>query len=56
MQRRLNMEAPPPSCGEVLGKAVIEILGFVVLILPMAYIYVFTKQYSPYQRWAKSFF
>lgn len=44
------MEAPPPSCGEVVGKAVIEILGFVVLILPMAYIYVFTKQYSPYQR------
>ena len=49
------MEVPAPSCKEVLGKAVIEILGFVVLILPMAYIYVFTKQYSPYQRWAKSF-
>ena len=41
---------PPPSCGEVVTKALIEILGFIVLILPMAYIYVFTKQYEPYHR------
>jgi len=39
-----------PSCTEVIGKAAIEVLGFLLLILPMAYIYVFTKQYDPYQR------
>ena len=42
----------PPSCADVAGKAALEILGFVVLILPMAYIYVFTQQYAPYQRYA----
>ena len=47
------MERPQPSCTEVIGKASLEILGFVLLILPMAYIYVFTKQYKPYHRCSK---
>ena len=45
-----KMERPQPSCTEVIGKASLEILGFVLLILPMAYIYVFTKQFAPYHR------
>jgi len=44
------MGSSAPSCGEVVSKAFLEILGFIVLILPMAYIYVFTKQYEPYHR------
>ena len=45
-----KMGSSAPSCGEVVSKAFLEILGFIVLILPMAYIYVFTKQYEPYHR------
>jgi len=39
-----------PSCGEVLSKAFLEILGLLLLITPMAYIYVFSSHYDPYQR------
>ena len=39
-----------PSCVEVMAKASLEILGLLVLILPMAYVYVFTKNYEPFKR------
>jgi len=39
-----------PSCTEVLAKAFLEILGFLLLISPMAYIYVFASQFHPYHR------
>jgi len=39
-----------PTCKEVLAKAFLEILGFLLLISPMAYIYVFASQFHPYHR------
>jgi phosphatidate phosphatase len=39
-----------PTCKEVLAKALLEILGFILLISPMAYVYVFASQFHPYQR------
>ena len=39
-----------PTCSEVIAKASLELLGLLVLILPMAYVYVFTSDYEPYQR------
>jgi len=46
----LAFERQPPSCTDVLGKATLEMFGFIVLILPMAYVYVFTSNYRPYHR------
>ena len=39
-----------PSCKNVLGKGVLEILCMVLLLMPMAYIYVFSSHYDPFQR------
>lgn len=39
-----------PTCSEVIAKASLELLGLLVLILPMAYVYVFTSDYEPYHR------
>ena len=39
-----------PSCEEVLAKAFLEILGLLLLITPMAYIYVFSSNYDQYHR------
>ena len=44
----MDIEGPP--CSEVVAKASLELVGLVVLILPMAYVYVFTSNYQPYQR------
>merc|ERR1712106_807647 len=41
---------PAPSCKEALPKGFLEILGFLLLISPMAYIYVFASQFHPYHR------
>jgi len=40
----------PPSCLDVSAKASLEILGLLVLIFPMAYVYVISSEYTPYQR------
>ena len=37
-----------PSCKEVIPKGFLEILGLLLLITPMAYIYVFASEYEPY--------
>ena len=39
-----------PSCKEVIPKGFLEILGLILLIMPMAYIYVFASEYEPYHR------
>jgi len=39
-----------PSCEEVLAKACLEVVGLLILITPMAYIYVFSSNYDPYHR------
>jgi len=40
-----------PSCQEVLGKAFLEIFGLLLLLTPMAYIYVFSaSQHDPFHR------
>ena len=38
---------------DVMAKASLEILGLIVLIFPMAYVYVISSEYSPYQRLVK---
>lgn len=35
---------------DVTAKASLEILGLIVLIFPMAYVYVISSEYTPYQR------
>eukprot|EP00090_Calanus_glacialis_P003678 TRINITY_DN12701_c0_g1_i7.p1 TRINITY_DN12701_c0_g1~~TRINITY_DN12701_c0_g1_i7.p1 ORF type:complete len:364 (-),score=63.45 TRINITY_DN12701_c0_g1_i7:393-1484(-) len=45
-----NLMHPGPHCEEVLAKAFLEIIGFLLLISPMAYIYVFASQFHPYHR------
>eukprot|EP00092_Neocalanus_flemingeri_P008740 GFUD01009413.1.p1 GENE.GFUD01009413.1~~GFUD01009413.1.p1 ORF type:complete len:369 (-),score=54.02 GFUD01009413.1:923-2029(-) len=44
-----NMHAGP-SCEEVLAKAFLEIVGLLILITPMAYIYVFASNFEPFHR------
>ena len=44
------MEEPAPPCREVSAKASLEILGLLVLILPMAYVYVFSSNFEPFYR------
>ena len=39
-----------PSCKEVITKGFLEILGLLLLITPMACIYVFASEYEPYHR------
>jgi len=39
-----------PTCAEVLSKAFLEIFGLLLLVTPMAYIYVFSSNYDPYHR------
>ena len=39
-----------PSCKNVLAKGVLDILCMVLLLMPMAYIYVFSSHYDPFQR------
>jgi len=39
-----------PTCEEVLARTFLEIVGLLILISPMAYIYVFSSHYDPYHR------
>lgn len=39
-----------PSCRDVLAKGTLEIIGLFVLLLPMAYIYVFAHPFEPFHR------
>jgi len=39
-----------PTCRDVLARGTLEIFALVVLILPMAYIYVFASPFSPFHR------
>lgn len=39
-----------PTLGVVLGKACLELVGMGLLLLPMAYIYVFTAHFEPFHR------
>eukprot|EP00092_Neocalanus_flemingeri_P037310 GFUD01040633.1.p1 GENE.GFUD01040633.1~~GFUD01040633.1.p1 ORF type:complete len:332 (-),score=65.63 GFUD01040633.1:181-1176(-) len=41
---------PSPDCHDVLAKGCLEIFGLVLLIMPMAYIYVFSSHYDPFHR------
>ena len=45
------MEEEAPTCREVSAKASLEILGLLVLILPMAYVYVFSSNFKPFYRY-----
>ena len=40
----------PPTCQEVLSKGILQITCMLLLIMPMAYIYVFTANFEPYHR------
>ena len=48
-----SMEEPAPTCREVSAKASLEILGLLVLILPMAYVYVFSSNFEPFYRYCE---
>ena len=48
-----NMEEPTPTCREVSAKASLEVLGLLVLILPMAYVYVFSSNFEPFYRYCE---
>jgi len=39
-----------PSCKDVVAKGILEIFCMVLLIMPMAYIYVFSRQFDPFIR------
>jgi len=39
-----------PTCGAVLAKGCLEIFCLVLLLMPMAYIYVFSSHYAPHHR------
>ena len=39
-----------PVFGDALARAILEILGLILLILPMAYIYVIAQPFHPFQR------
>ena len=47
------MEEPAPTCREVSAKASLEIIGLLVLILPMAYVYVFSSNFEPFYRYCE---
>ena len=47
------MEEPTPTCREVSAKASLEVLGLLVLILPMAYVYVFSSNFEPFYRYCE---
>ena len=38
-----RMSSSTPTYGEVVSKTALEILGMFLLVLPLAYIYVFTR-------------
>jgi len=40
----------PPTRRDVLTKSSLEILGLIILILPMAFVYVFSHPYDPFHR------
>ena len=44
------MKFNQPTCQEVLVKASLQIFFMFALVMPMAYIYVLTANYQPYQR------
>lgn len=39
-----------PSFRDVMLKAILEVLGMLILVMPMAYIYVISSHFPPYQR------
>ena len=39
-----------PSCKDVVAKVCLEIFCMVLLIMPMAYIYIFSRQFDPFMR------
>jgi len=45
-----HLEDGTPTCRDVMAKGTLEIFGLFILLLPMAYIYVFAKPYKPYHR------
>jgi len=44
------MSSSAPTYGEVVSKTALEILGMILLVLPLAYIYAFTSKRDPYHR------
>jgi len=40
----------PPTCQDVLVKASLQLLFMLILVMPMAYIYVLTANYQPFHR------
>ena len=45
------MDQTGPNCSQVIGKATLEIFGFIILLIPLSYIYVFINNYEPYKRY-----
>ena len=44
------MAYTPPTCQEVLVKSSLQVVFLLILVTPMAYIYVLTANYEPYHR------